>query len=119
MSQDPFWRNVKAGAAVHTGDIQGRAPPNEGVTEGVERFKSEAAESMGGPGADFGKTRSRNLELLVVVSLFFSPSLSSLGRIERLLYELVIPPTPPPKKYIYVSFFYFIFLSATLMAQSA
>lgn len=49
MSQDPFWRNVKAGPAVHTGDIQGRAPPNEGVTEGVERFKSEAAESMGGP----------------------------------------------------------------------
>lgn len=35
MSHDPFWRNVKAGALVHAGDIQGRAPPNEGVT----RFK--------------------------------------------------------------------------------
>lgn len=32
MSQDPFWRNVKAGALVHTGDIQGQATPNEGVT---------------------------------------------------------------------------------------
>lgn len=32
MSQDPFWRNVKAGAVVHTRDIQGRATPNEGAT---------------------------------------------------------------------------------------
>lgn len=33
MSQDPLCRNVKAGALVHTGDIQGHATPTEGVTE--------------------------------------------------------------------------------------
>lgn len=32
MSQDPFWRNVKAGAPVHPAYIQGRASPNEEVT---------------------------------------------------------------------------------------
>lgn len=32
MSQDPFWRNVKAGPPVHPAYIQGRASPNEEVT---------------------------------------------------------------------------------------
>lgn len=39
MSQDPFWRNVKAVALVHTRDTQGQATPNEGVTGGARRFK--------------------------------------------------------------------------------
>lgn len=41
MSQDLFWRVVKVGSRVHTGDIQGRASPNEGVTGFKVRQRSQ------------------------------------------------------------------------------
>ena len=69
MSQDPFWRNLKAGASVHTGDIQGRATPNEGVTGGVKRFKVRQLSQWTVGGSDLAPYTC-NLELL---GDFFSP----------------------------------------------